>query len=99
MTFAGVAHAGSRALTISENVDKSEDSIILTLRVRLLKFRTTKQRRLRTMKIVALCKEGACCPVVKITDSQVEIGEKDNTCVLTITEWEILKEKILNQEL
>jgi hypothetical protein len=36
------------------------------------------------MKIVALCKEGSCCPVVKITDSQVEIGEKDNTCVLTI---------------
>ena len=35
--------------------------------------------------------------MVKITDSQVEIGEKDNTCVLTMTEWEILKEKILNQ--
>jgi len=51
------------------------------------------------MKIVALCKEGACCPVVKITDSQVEIGEKDNTCVLTMTEWEILREKILNKEL
>jgi hypothetical protein len=51
------------------------------------------------MKIVALCKEGQCCPVVKITDSQVEIGEQDNTCVLTMTEWEILKEKILNQEL
>ena len=51
------------------------------------------------MKIVALCKEGTCCPVVKIIDSQVEIGEKDNTCVLTMTEWEILKEKILNQEL
>ncbi len=51
------------------------------------------------MKIATLCKEGGCCPAVKITDSQVEIGEKDNTCVLTITEWEILKEKILNQEL
>jgi hypothetical protein len=51
------------------------------------------------MKIVALCKEGSCCPVVKITDSHVEIGEKDNTCVLTMTEWEILKEKILNEEL
>jgi hypothetical protein len=38
------------------------------------------------MKIVALCKEGSCCPVVKITDSQVEIGENDNTCVLTIVE-------------
>jgi hypothetical protein len=51
------------------------------------------------MKIVTLCKEGSCCPVVKITDSQVEIGEKENTCVLTMTEWEILKEKIINQEL
>ena len=51
------------------------------------------------MKIVKLCKEGSCCPVVKITDSHVEIGEKDNTCVLTMTEWEILKEKILSKEL
>jgi hypothetical protein len=51
------------------------------------------------MKVVTLCKEGSCCPVVKITDSQVEIGENDNTCVLTMTEWEILKEKILSKEL
>ncbi len=51
------------------------------------------------MKIVSLCKAGSCCPVVKLTDTQVEIGEKDNTCVLTISEWEILKEKILNKEL
>lgn len=51
------------------------------------------------MKIVELCKEGSCCPVVKVTDSQVEIGEKDNICVLTTIQWEILKEKILSQEL
>ena len=51
------------------------------------------------MKVVTLCKEGSCCPEVKITDSQVEIGEKDNTCVLTMAEWEILKEKILSKEL
>ncbi len=51
------------------------------------------------MKIVTLCKEGSCCPAVKITDTQVEIGEKDNTCVLTIEQWETLKEKILNKEL
>jgi hypothetical protein len=69
------------------------------LRVRLLKLKTTRRREAKTMKIVALCKEGSCCPVVKITDSQVEIGEKDNTCVLTMTEWEILKEKILDREL
>lgn len=51
------------------------------------------------MKIVSLCKEGSCCPVVKVKDTQVEIGEKDNTCVLTIAEWKTLKEKILNKEL
>lgn len=51
------------------------------------------------MKIVKLCREGSCCPMVKITDEHVEIGEKDNICVLTTTEWEILKEKILSKEL
>jgi hypothetical protein len=51
------------------------------------------------MKIVSLCKEGSCCPVVKVMDTQVEIGEKENTCVLSITEWETLKEKILKKEL
>jgi len=51
------------------------------------------------MRIVSLCQPGSCCPVVKITDNQVEIGEKDNTCVLTKTQWETLKEKILKREL
>jgi len=37
--------------------------------------------------------------VVKITDTQVEIGEKGNLCVLTIEQWETLKEKILNEDL
>ena len=51
------------------------------------------------MKIVTLCKEGSCCPVVKIMETQVEIGEKDNTCVLTKAQWETLKQKILSKEL
>ena len=51
------------------------------------------------MKIVTLCKEGSCCPVVKISDERVEIGEKDNVCVLTKGEWEALKEKILAGEI
>jgi len=51
------------------------------------------------MKIVTLCKEGSCCPVVKITDDRVEIGEKDNLCILTTEQWESLKAKILNEEL
>ena len=51
------------------------------------------------MKVVSLCREGSCCPVVKIMDNSVEIGENDNICVLTMTEWEILKEKIVSKEL
>ncbi len=51
------------------------------------------------MKIVKLCREGSCCPDVKIMDKQVEIGEADNTCVLTADQWQILKEKILSKEL
>ncbi len=50
------------------------------------------------MKIVTLCREGSCCPVVKITDERIEIGEKDNICVLTKDEWETLKQKIINKE-
>ncbi len=49
------------------------------------------------MKIVNLCGSGHC-PVVKLDDERVEIGEKDNTCVLTKSEWEILKQKILEKE-
>ena len=51
------------------------------------------------MKIVNLCREVSCCPVVKITDAQVKIGEKNNTCVLTKAQWGTLKEKILKKEL
>lgn len=51
------------------------------------------------MKIVSLCHPGAGCPVVKIDDDHVEIGEKDNVCVLTKQEWEALKQKILIREI
>jgi len=51
------------------------------------------------MKIVNLCREGTCCPVVKLTDDHVEIGEEGNLCVLTTSEWETLKNKILNNEI
>jgi len=51
------------------------------------------------VKIVTFCKEGSCCPVVKITETQVEIGEKGNLCVLTMEQWETLKEKILSKDL
>ena len=51
------------------------------------------------MRIVRLCQEGSCCPVVKISDEQVEIREKDNTCILTREQWDTLRDKILNKEL
>ncbi len=50
------------------------------------------------MKIVSLCGSGHC-PVVKIDDERIEIGEKDNVCVLTKSEWEVLKQKILDKEI
>jgi hypothetical protein len=50
------------------------------------------------MKILTLCKAGSCCPVVKICDDKVEIGEQGNLCVLKLEEWETLKSKILSKE-
>lgn len=51
------------------------------------------------MKIVNLCSAGSCCPVVKITNTYVEIGEAENTCVLTMEQWETLKQKVLKEEI
>ena len=51
------------------------------------------------MKAVKLCREGSCCPEVKIAGNKVEIGEKGNTCVLTLEQWEILKGKVLSKEI
>ena len=50
------------------------------------------------MKIVELCGSGHC-PAVKIADDHVEIGEENNVCVLSLNEWEVLKQKILSKEL
>ena len=51
------------------------------------------------MKIVNLCGNDSCCPVVKIDEKRVEIGEQGNVCVLTKSEWETLKQKILSGEI
>ncbi len=51
------------------------------------------------MKIVSLCHCCQSCPVVKIDEERIEIGEKDNLCVLNKSEWEVLKQKILNKEI
>ena len=51
------------------------------------------------MKVINLCSQGSCCPVVKLADDHVEIGEAGNLCTLTLSEWETLKRKILNQEI
>ncbi len=52
----------------------------------------------KEMKIVTLCSEGSCCPVVKVDDDRIEIGEEGNLCILTPGEWETLKSKIRNEE-
>jgi hypothetical protein len=57
------------------------------------------RKEAKQLKIVDLCGSGGCCPVVKIGDDRVEIGEDENTCVLTTTEWEMLKKKVLTGEL
>ena len=51
------------------------------------------------VKIVSLCSDQSCCPVVKIADDRVEIGEENNICVLKKSEWETLKKKILDREI
>ena len=51
------------------------------------------------MKIATLCGGGSCCPVVKIADDYVDIGEEGNLCTLKLHEWEALKQKILNEEI
>ena len=51
------------------------------------------------MKIVKLCREGSCCPEVRIMQNSVVIGEDANICTLTPEQWQILKEKIANSEI
>ncbi len=53
----------------------------------------------KKMKVINLCRDGGCCPVVKIAEEYIEIGEQDNVCVLTNAEWETLKQKILDKEI
>lgn len=50
------------------------------------------------MKLITLCSSGSCCPVVKVDETRVEIGEDGNLCVLTLEQWETLKTKILQGE-
>ena len=54
------------------------------------------------MKVV-LCIGDVCvpekCPVVDVQDNKVIIGEKDNICTLTREQFDILKEKIKNNEI
>ena len=51
---------------------------------------------------VVLCTDGVCdppkCPVVDVQGDKVIIGEKDNICTLTREQFDILKEKIKNNE-
>jgi len=62
---------------------------------------TTIQRRqkMNEDKVIRLCKEGSCCPEVRVGLTHVTIGEDDNTCTLTREQWEILREKVLKNEI
>jgi hypothetical protein len=51
------------------------------------------------VKVISLCHCCGACPVVKIGEEKVEIGEKDSLCILTKSEWEVLRQKILDGEL
>jgi len=53
------------------------------------------------MKVV-LCSEGSCVPQkcpVEVHEDKVIIGEKDNICTLTREQFDILKEKVKNNEI
>lgn len=54
------------------------------------------------MKII-LCEEGVCqppkYPIVDVQNDKVTIGENENTCILTKGQFNILKEKIKNNEI
>jgi hypothetical protein len=51
------------------------------------------------MKYYKICRDGFCCPEVKISDKLVDIWETGNICVLLKNELEILKENIINKEI
>jgi len=52
---------------------------------------------------VSLCIGDFCipqkCPVVDVQEDKVIIGEEGNMCTLTIEEFNVLKEKIRNNEI
>ena len=52
---------------------------------------------------IVLCNDGTCvppkCPVVYVQENSVIIGEKENVCTLTKEQFDILKEKIKNDEI
>jgi len=53
--------------------------------------------------VIVLCEYSVCdppkCPIVDIQEDKVIIGEKDNVCILTRKQFEILKEEIKNNEI
>lgn len=60
-----------------------------------LEYCVSEVRRLK----VYLCHTDKCCPAVEFADEHVLIGEDDNTVKLTKDQWNILVEKIKNNEL
>ena len=52
---------------------------------------------------VVLCTDDTCvppkCPIVDVNGETVTIGENQNICTLTREQFDILKEKIKNNEI
>lgn len=46
-----------------------------------------------------LCGKDSCCPAVEVSETEVRIGEDDNTCVLKPDEWQILRQLVLDGRL
>ncbi len=49
-------------------------------------------------RVIELCCSGNC-PKIELHEDKVLIGELDNTCELTMDQWNTLKDKIINNEL
>lgn len=69
----------------------------LIIPVETLPLGRNKSRR--EMKVVTLCSCCDKCPVVKVAEDHVEIGEAGNLCTLKKEDWEVLKQKVLSGEL
>ncbi len=51
------------------------------------------------VRVINLCNKGGCCPTIEIGEHVVHIGEEGNLCTLQREEWDVLVDKIRNNEI